>query len=570
MKRKIFFGLLCIFTCTSLVKAEENSFVKNGVFKVNAALPTSQADLDKVNSRIVYQYAKYLQDDEDGINKEIRLTDCSDDYTSCELVSHGCEVNGGCGESSTTVKVEWNSDSVENYSEAFKKIAPNGVITMNAITPTNDTELDAYGSYFGETNFYYLNNCNDDYSKCDLEYSEDTKGTKEGFSETHAVKVIWKETDANVKKDVDNHLSEIKKQLKSTSDGYCTYSFDDLSAINYYSHLKSNDEDFNPNVGLNYVEDLKKILEKETYELNLDVRLGDWSGISDIGGGYLTISYNNTIYGLLDKTFMVGINNVLYIPDDTANTKEAYMAAAKKRIDEYLGNTSTNIKVAGTIEDLLAKYSEEFDFAALGDTSKMGDYYYNITIGNVTRTFVILRDSSKIKSVDLTTTDSETNITISLENTSLPLDTKIQVKEIKENSKEFKNIKEVLNIKNIKDVQIYDFKLFSELTNQFISKLTNGEFKVSVPIKDSLKNKNLVAYYIKDNNEIEEHPVTVKDGIATFTTTHFSIYTIAEKIDYTKEEVPQTFDGIMLYTVVGIFGMIGCMISLYLKRKNEI
>ena len=60
--------------------------------------------------------------------------------------------------------------------------------------------------------------------------------------------------------------------------------------------------------------------------------------------------------------------------------------------------------------------------------------------------------------------------------------------------------------------------------------LEDGSFEVRIPLSEKLKGKDLVAYYVDDNGNKEEHEVTIKEGYAVFNTNHFSTYTLAEKV----------------------------------------
>ena len=54
-------------------------------------------------------------------------------------------------------------------------------------------------------------------------------------------------------------------------------------------------------------------------------------------------------------------------------------------------------------------------------------------------------------------------------------------------------------------------------------------FEVSIPISsDSLKSKDLMAYYVDADGKVTKYPAVIKEGCAVFETNHFSIYTIAE------------------------------------------
>ena len=118
---------------------------------------------------------------------------------------------------------------------------------------------------------------------------------------------------------------------------------------------------------------------------------------------------------------------------------------------------------------------------------------------------------------------------------------------------------------------MFDLKLFSNSTNKYITKLNDGSFEVRIPIKDELKDKDLVVYYVNNNSEKEEYEVKVENGEAVFNTNHFSIYTLAERTStIQKIENPQTGDNIITYILIGSISMIaliGC--TLYLKKNHK-
>lgn len=119
-------------------------------------------------------------------------------------------------------------------------------------------------------------------------------------------------------------------------------------------------------------------------------------------------------------------------------------------------------------------------------------------------------------------------------------------------------------------------KLFSNSIDNYITKLDDGTFEVKLPIKEELKDKNLTVYYVDDNNKIEEHKVTIKDGYAIFTTNHFSIYTLAEQTSTVEEQPeenktnnPQTSDNINIYTSILLISTIGVISLSYIYIKNK-
>lgn len=418
----------------------------------------------------------------------------------------------------------------------------------------------------------HLDNCNDEKTECDL--AVHVANVEDGSSisdETHKVKVVWQETDTKVKQMMDDYIEKIENIRPVGEENGLNivyFGLTDLNKINYLNHIESTNIIDDMNKAVKYSEDLREIFGNSNVDYYLDMRAGAAAPMQELGFGGFILYYNGVIYGFVDN---VGIEhkNIIYIPDETENTKEAYIAAAKKRIDEYLGNDSTKIEAAGLRSDYT-----DMDFSELGDESKMGDYYYNITVGDITQEFIIVRDSSKIEAPSYDTKDMKTNIRISSTSAEIPLDTSIKVEIIEEGTETFKNIVKTLNVET---AQIYDLKLYSKSSAKFISKLSSGEFEVTVPIEDKLKGKELSAYYVTDKNEIEEHPVTIVNGMAKFTTTHFSIYTIAEKTatntkvseDELNEQVPNTFDGIMNYIIIGIVGFVGLSIAGFGLKKRE-
>lgn len=583
MKKKIIFGFLCLLSLTNVNASEYkepiSSIVKDNTLYVDMEVPTNDEEFANVKDILNEQYKDLLQDNDTSSNQSLYLTDCSDDYSVCYVIFSGCAADGNeCGDTPIPdVSIKWK----ENYGDLFNKVAPNGIFEVKAITPTNDIERSNY-VYSHLLNLYPagnvtgdLSNCDSSNTKCTLTIYEDDNG------EEHEVSVKWQETNSETKKAIDSYIKQIESNRPTTNGGIITYELSDLNKINYLNHMKFEsypDHFLYMHQAIKYSPEAKMLLGNNNYDhLLIRKAVNDEAKIFLWGYGTFTLCHNGIAYGVIDNT-LLNYKNVIYIPEDTENTKEAYIAAAKKRIDEYLGNTNSKIEVAGKRDEYKCLGDEcySFSFSKLGDESKMGDYYYNVTIGDVTEEFVIVRDSSKIETPSNDTKDINTNITVSSTSSEVPLDTIIKVQIVDTVSEVFNKINEVLKLEDKQEVQVYDIKLFSESSNKYITKLGNGEFKVSVPIKDSLKGKELVAYYVNDNNEKEVHEVTVVDGIAIFTTNHFSIYTIAEKEknekepeDSINEQIPPTGDNIITYVAIGMIGLIGLGTGMVLIKKEN-
>lgn len=571
MKKKIMFGLISLLSLNNIVSANEivepvSSIVKNGTLYVDTTVPTNDEEFENTRSILNEQYKDYLNDDEEIINKSLYLADCSSDYSTCAIVYECCIVGEGCGGVPTEVKISWK----EVYSDTFNLVAPNGILELNAIKPRNDDELDYYInvyslSIFSDEEYHiYISNINDDMTEGLLNLSKTDENGNWLDIESHVVQLKWQTEDSLIKNSVNSYIKNMEDTRPKDNENPSVIYYDliDLSKINYMNYLKSSSE-IDVNNYVKYISDIKKIFVGSNIDLYLDVRAGDYAPMYRLGFGGLVVYYNDIMYGLVDRVGIIQ-KNVIYIPNETEDTSDAYIAAAKKRIDEYLGNTETKIEVAGTLDSIDTYFSE------LGDKSKMGKYYYNVTVGKVTEEFVFIKDSSKIETPTYNTKDIRTNVSVSTTSSEVPLDTVVKVEEIKNDSEEFKNINLILKIENEDEMQVYDIKLYSESSSEYITKLENGKFEVSLPIKDSLKGKKLVAYYINENGEIEEHDVTVVDGVATFTTDHFSVYTIAEKNNtISGEQVPPTGDNITTYICIGLIGLIGLGTSLVLRKREN-
>ena len=127
---------------------------------------------------------------------------------------------------------------------------------------------------------------------------------------------------------------------------------------------------------------------------------------------------------------------------------------------------------------------------------------------------------------------------------------------------------------------MYDIKLYSSAKAEYITKLDNGKFEVKIPVSKKLEGKTLVVYYVDEDNNITEHEVNIKDGYAIFETDHFSIYTLAEKKINNENlensgkgeaipEVPETFDGINSYALIGFVSLLCIFKTGYLFKKEN-
>lgn len=442
------------------------------------------------------------------------------------------------------------------YTVIERKEIEGNEITLKAVKPTNDDEKFVLQESFVGQVFpgYYLSNCNDEYSECDLVLFSDGSLYKK-------VKVNFT-YDENEKKLVDTIIDKLN--------GKTMFNLKDLEFINYWVYGGS---------AINYSSEFKSLIDYKNFYL--DVRAGSNDLLETVSFGMAAFTYNNTLYASFGE-FGIETKNILYVPDNTSD--EDIMKTIQERIENYIGKGVVTIsKYESTLQDYIDETinyylqfvnpngTEEEKQAYKDEINKLKELssdgiIYKATIGKTERMFLVKKDSSKMYTPTYKTSDIRTNITITSNNI-LPLDTLIEVKELT-SGEEYDKILKILNTKNN---DMFDLKLFSNSTNKYITKLEDGSFEVRIPIKEELKDKDLVVYYINDNGEKETYEVNVENGEAVFNTNHFSIYTLTEKLSSIEEiDNPQTGDNITNYILLGTLSLItivGC--TLYLKKKNK-
>ncbi len=375
--------------------------------------------------------------------------------------------------------------------------------------------LDGYQIYF---------DCNSDYSYCDINLSKRINDELV-YEEQHNIKLIYGEADFDISLLVEKYLEKIKNDFESTDYGMAKlYTLSNYNLLNYWNSLIDEEDISNYNNAINYISSIKKDFEYSNFSFSLDTRAGSDEPLKEHFFGNFVIYYNGIGYDYLEG---IGIqkNNVVYIPTDTENTKEAYSLAASKIISEYLGKdlivSAVDLRSNLDVSEFLSyDPNYEYDWSTLGDESLMGDYYYSVVINGITHEFVIIRDSSKIEAESYISKDNKNDVSVKTD-AIIPFDTLISVEKILNND----FYKEILK-KN--SVYTYDISLFSKSTNSKITKLDNGLFSVTIPIPLEFVGKNLIVEFVNSNNEVELHEVFINGNYATFFTNHFSVYSLSE------------------------------------------
>ena len=429
-----------------------------------------------------------------------------------------------------------------------------------------------YGLYHEDDNTCEVHFQSEDYEDgkylgWDSENNQPIYGEPKGWNKSYTLNMTFVEPTPNSV--VNGYINKLKDFDPENPQTY--YIIEDLSLINYY--LTSDKSELwspgAPGRALKY-----STLSKETNGSNvkyyLDVRAGnqDDSLMFESAFGPMSTFYNGYLYGCKDEGLY--LKRVIYIPTSTADTTSAFVDAAQKRINDYLGSTTLAQVSYGGKLSTLGEYSEDDQYPISGNDGN----YYNIKIGERTYKFYIVKASDdKLVEPSYIGSDIDSKIEITSKDSTIPLDTSLKVKSVNDAS-----IKDKIGTENYKS---YDIELFSDAKGVKIEKIDNGTFLVKIPVPKELEGKELTVYYIPSSGEKEEHQVTIKDGFATFETNHFSVYTLAEKVSSTetttetkdenindneKDETPKTgvADSVYLSLIMVVVSAIGIV---ELKKK---
>lgn len=396
------------------------------------------------------------------------------------------------------------------------------------------------------------NACNEDYTRCKLLIT----ATGEEYK-TVNIKYIY---DEKIEEEIDNLTKELGAEA--------IFKLKDFELINLW---------LNGGSSINYSDEYKKIVDYKNFYLDIRAGSDDSLTTESFGIGYYT--YDGTLYKAINELGTKGYN-ILYVDSDVSNDK--LLETIQNRIDNYIGKGKMTIYASDYDVDTYYNekkselnqyyepenefYKEEMkELDELKNTSSDGKIYV-AKVGNNEYRFVIGKNTEKMYTPKLITSDFKTNITISTDKTNtIPLDTMINIKELT-SGEEYNKILKILNITNN---EMFDISLFSNSIKDYITKLKDGSFEVKIPITEKFKDKELVVYYVDDEGKITEYPVTIEDEYAIFNTNHFSIYTLAEKT-IIEEKNPNTGDNILVYIVLGgvaLLGIITCAV-VYLKKKK--
>jgi len=226
--------------------------------------------------------------------------------------------------------------NAEEMSDKFKKVLnKDGYLEVNSVPPKTEEQVGLLiGDYVLSVRFggeFNVNptTCNEDFTICDIGREEEGR-----IVETHSVKILYV-YDKNIKKSAD----EIGKKLDNKSH----FAVRDLEVVNFWINAKGSEE-----LVKDYSTELKEYFDFKNFDF--DIRLGDPGEFLRLTGGEGNIVFGDTIYYFGGYT-EVEAKHILYVPENTGDSKEELIAVIQKRINDYVGENIVNISYGGKIYD---------------------------------------------------------------------------------------------------------------------------------------------------------------------------------------------------------------------------
>lgn len=439
----------------------------------------------------------------------------------------------------------------------YNSMLKDGKVKVASVDPLDDsmfaeTAITAALSKYDTDKYRIVGGCYEK-NKCMVNIFDKVKAYKE---KTYETTFEFATPNSKIKNRLDGYAKTFVVDNQNIEEHL--FLMEDLETINYkYAFPGFGEWIDSINAIINYSSEFQNKIGYMNIGTKLDVRAG-WDDQFTSGCfGFLNLLFDGIIYSYVDSTG-VKQNNVLYVPDETENTREAYIKAALDRVNKYIPKANVKIEYAGQITDI-----NDFGILSLNDivdVNKTLGEYYKVTIGEEEYYYFIAKDSSKMRTPVMNTVDALTDISIKTDSSEVPLDSKINTVVIDAKSDEYKEFLKKVNINN---GLVVDLKLFSDSINKNISKLEDGVFKVYVPLNDELRKLDLTAYYVKDNGEIEKHDVKIEGDYLVFETDHFSTYVIGGN----KLENPATLDNVSTWIITTSVSLLGLAGAVLYKRK---
>jgi hypothetical protein len=460
-------------------------------------------------------------------------------------------------------KLEIHETSVivkDGKSPEYAAILPGDTVSLNAVYK-NDA-----GYVYDVSRAYFLSKTKKYVFMNDFD-GKRAKVMMENFGELHTMNVEFAKGD-------DGHAAIVDSALDKLNSRLLSFTIDDLEYVNTFYYKNPDDDSPVPYNSKRINDSISSIVGNKHIGYALVEYGGFGDEYSDLAASKVVLYYDGIAYGEMSSSLMTNVRHIIYIPDDVENTADAFVGAAQKRVDEYLGeNNGIAIRYDGDFAD------EEKPWLSDDDLEGFDGRYYKIIYRNKQESILIIKNSAKMQKATFHASDVTNNISVSSDNVAYPTDTVVSSEIIDDSSTD---IRKLLKKLGLKAAQIVNIGLYSQ-TIGLINQFNGTNFDVSVPIDLSkFSSKNLFAYFIGDDGKVEKHPIAMDDFLGIFKVNHFSTYIIGEEIsDDAIEEVnteisqntnieknPSTYDDVVVWAIVGCisaFGLAGS--SLFLRSS---
>ena len=482
-------------------------------------------EVEDLWNRLGYNYQLFSKKSN---SSNTRTDYCNSESSKCSVITFNSDNNVEIHNSKINIK--------EGKSPEFNGYFPGDTISIKSIYKDDE-------DYLYRVSMAYLMSKTKTWSYLQDYSNGKAKVLYDGF-ETHTMNIEFEETNQEHQQIVNEALAKLANQNLDVT-------MDDMEYVNSFYYDDPNQPSATNFNSKSLYDKFTKIIDNK----HIGYFFIEEGGLGNLFfgeiGGKVALFYDGVAYGTTDSIMRASKKHIIYIPDNTEDSTEAYIKAAQKRIDDYLGKNS-NVTIS---------YNGIVDYNEVGEDVLEEELFdgksYKITYKDREDYILIVKDSSKMKTATFNATDVSSNITVSSDNASYPTNTVVSSNQYNNNQ-----YKDILDKLGLKDAQIVDINLYSPSIGN-IDKFENVDFDVNVPINlKGYKGKKLYAYYIKDDGSIEEHPIELDDFIGEFKTSHFSTYIISEKVDdkILEKYNPDTADNIITYIVMAIIGLSGLVI----------
>ncbi len=234
----------------------------------------------------------------------------------------------------------------EEMSEEFRNILTDGKLVLNYAKPSSKDDLLAQiacDSFEDATGIFSLHNeygevaLSDDLSKVTIGMWQNMEKV-----ESHTVDVVW-----NYDEKAYKAAQSFMQNLPANGSEGTYFYLSDLEYINYLVNNLSPSGEFDEMA--NYSGELKSLTNNTNFSIKMESRGGGGDNpFTDARHGITRLYYRDSVYHVWLSEITVRVNHAIYVPESTADTKDALIAAAQKRVDDYIGTDVVKITDSGS------------------------------------------------------------------------------------------------------------------------------------------------------------------------------------------------------------------------------